>query len=169
DVPDTPPPPASAPVVLLIASNNKMNVKALGDFLCFAWPLVRREVPGAELHVIGAVGDSAEAWSPDIRILGHVDDVAAAYAQAPVVANPAVAATGLKIKTGEAVAQLRPIVTWPSGVEGIPPPARAMCHVATDWFDFAQRLVGLLRSDDDAVALARLRQELADHFAPDIV
>jgi hypothetical protein len=58
---------------------------------------------------------------------------------------------------------------WPSGVEGISAPARAMCHVATDWFDFAQRLVGLLRRDDDAVTLARRRQELTDHFAPDVV
>jgi hypothetical protein len=166
DVPDAPP-RATAPVVLLIASDNKINVKALGDFLCFAWPLVRREIPGAELRVIGSVGVSAEPWSPDIRILGHVDDLTTAYAQARVVINPAVAGTGLKIKTVEAVSHLRPIVTWPSGVEGISLPARAMCHVATDWFDFAQRLVGLLRHDDDAVTLTR--QELADHFAPDIV
>jgi hypothetical protein len=168
DVPDTAPPPATAPVVLLVASDNRMNIKALGDFLCFAWPLVRREVPGAELRVIGAVGVSAEAWSPDIRILGDVDDLAAAYAQARVVINPAVAGTGLKIKTVEAVSHLRPIVTWPSGVEGISLPARAMCHVATNWFDFAQQLIGLLQRDDDAGAVTQ-RRELADHFAPDIV
>jgi hypothetical protein len=169
DVPDSAPPPATAPVVLLVASDKTINVKGLGDFLRFAWPLVRREIPGAELRVIGSVGASAEAWSPDIRILGHVDDVAAAYAQARVVINPAAAGTGVKIKTVEAASHLRPIVTWPSGVEGVAPTARAMCHVATDWFDFAQRLIGLLRHDDDAVALACRRQELADHFAPDIV
>jgi len=168
EVPDMPP-RAGAPVVLLVASDNKLNVKGLKDFLCFAWPLVRREVPDAELRVIGSVGDAAEAWSSDIRILGRVDDLAAAYAQARVVINPAVAGTGLKIKTVEAVSHRRPIVLWPSGVEGIAPPARTMCHVATDWFEFAQRVIGLLRRHDDAAAVTQQRQEITDHFAPDHV
>jgi hypothetical protein len=169
DVPEATPLSATAPVVLLIASDNRINVKGLRDFLSFAWPLVRREVPDAELRVIGTVGESAEAWSPDIRILGCIDDIAAAYAQARVVINPAVAGTGLKIKTVEAVSHRRPIVLWPSGVEGVAPPARAMCQVATDWFDFARRVVGLLRREDDAGAVTLERQELISHFAPDRV
>jgi hypothetical protein len=156
-------------VVLLIASDNRINVKALGDFLRFAWPLVRREIPDAELRVIGSVGAAAEAWSPEIRILGRVDELTAAYAQARVVINPAVAGTGLKIKTVEAISHLRPIVLWPAGAAGIAPPARDMCHVATDWFDFAQRLIDLLRRADDAAIVARRRQELGDHFAADVV
>jgi hypothetical protein len=169
DVVDVAPAPAAAPVILLIGSDNKMNVKGLQDFLRFAWPLVRRDVPGVELHVAGSVGASAEAWSPDIRILGRVDDLDAAYAQARVVINPAVAGTGLKIKTVEALCHFRPIVVWPSGIEGIASEARTNCHVATDWFDFAQRVVHLVRRPHDGEASAQHRQEMIRQFSPDRV
>jgi hypothetical protein len=169
DIPDQAPPPAAAPIILLVASDNRINVKGLGDFLRFAWPLVRREVPDAELRVAGSVGDTAEAWSPDIRILGRIDDVGAAYAQARVVINPAVAGTGLKIKTVEALAHLRPIVLWPSGVEGIAPAARTACHIANDWFDFAQHVIRLVRCEHRDEDVGRRRDELARHFAADDV
>jgi glycosyltransferase involved in cell wall biosynthesis len=174
DVPDHVPPPTTAPVILLVASDNKMNVKGLADFLRFAWPLVRRDIPDAELRVVGAVGDSAEVASPGIRILGRVDDVGAAYAEARVVINPAVAGTGVKIKTVEALCHFRPIVLWPSGVEGIAPRARAMCHVANDWFDFAHRVIRLALSEESSrdflgQDFAQRRQELVGQFATDCV
>jgi hypothetical protein len=67
EVADRKPAPAMAPVVLLVGSDNKLNVKGLRDFLCFAWPLVRREVPDAELRVVGSVGEHIDAWSPRPR------------------------------------------------------------------------------------------------------
>jgi glycosyltransferase involved in cell wall biosynthesis len=169
DIPDQAPPPAAAPIILLVASDNRMNVKGLRDFLRFAWPLVRRDVPDAELRVAGSVGNTAEAWSPRIRILGRIDDLGAAYAQARVVINPAVAGTGLKIKTMEALCHLRPIVLWPSGVEGIAPEARTTCHIANDWFDFAQHVIRLVRSEHRDEDVGRRRDELARRFAADDV
>jgi hypothetical protein len=169
DVPEQVPPPAAAPIILLVASDNRMNVKGLRDFLRFAWPLIRREVPDAELRVAGSVGNTAEAWSPGIRILGRIDDIGAAYAQARVVINPAVAGTGLKIKTVEALCHLRPIVLWPSGVEGLAPEARTTCHIANDWFDFAQHVIRLVRSEHRDENVGRRRDELARRFAADDV
>jgi hypothetical protein len=168
DMAEQVPPPATAPVILLIASDNKLNARGLADFVRFAWPLVRRAVPNAELRVVGAVGDHAEISSPGISILGRIDDIDTAYAQARVVINPAVAGTGLKVKTVEALCHLRPIVLWPSGVEGIAPQARGLCHVANDWFDFAQRVIGLALSLDGPGDSLQ-RQELIRHFAPDCV
>lgn len=159
------PAPAAGPVILLVASDNKMNVKGLRDFLRFAWPLVRREVPDAELRVIGDVGHAAEAWSPGIHVLGRVDDLREAYSGARLVINPAIAGTGLKIKTVEALSHGRPIVVWPSGVEGVPPEMCGMCHVATDWFAFAQHVIRLARDNDDP----HMQQwrDVFGHFAPD--
>jgi hypothetical protein len=169
DMPGPVPPLATAPVILLIGSDNEINHKGLADFVRFAWPLVRRAVPDAQLRVVGAVGDDAEISSPGISILGRIDDIGTAYAQARVVINPAVAGTGLKIKTVEALCHFRPIVLWPSGVEGIDPQARLMCHVANDWFDFAQQVIGLAQSHDGAQDFAQQRQEMTRHFAPDCV
>jgi len=80
-----------------------------------------------------------------------------------------VAGTGLKIKTVEALCHLRPIVVWPSGVEGIVPEARTMCHVANDWFDFAHRVIRLALSEDDGRDLEQRRQDIVRHYAPDCV
>jgi glycosyltransferase involved in cell wall biosynthesis len=159
------PAPVTAPVILLVASDNKMNAKGLRDFLRFAWPQVQREVPDAELRVIGDVGKTAEAWSPGIRILGRVDDLRESYSEARLVINPAIAGTGLKIKTVEALSFGRPIVVWPSGVEGIPPEMRGLCHVATDWFAFAQHVIRLARDDKDQDM--QQWRDVFGHFTPD--
>jgi hypothetical protein len=169
DVADHVAAPTNVPVILLVASDNQMNHKGLKDFLRFAWPLVRREVADAELRIVGPVGDTAEVSSPGIRIVGCVDDVRAAYAQARVVINPAVAGTGLKIKTVEALCHFRPIVLWPCGVEGIALEAPGMCHVASDWFNFAHLVIRLARRQDDGHDFLQRRQELIRHFAPDRV
>ena len=58
--------------------------------------------------------------------------------------NPSVGGTGLKIKTVESIAYFRPIVTFPAGVEGIDEPLLNMCHVASDWYEFAEKVTALL-------------------------
>jgi hypothetical protein len=161
--------PAQSPVVLLVASDNALNVKGLKDFLRFAWPLVRREVPDAELRVIGAVGLQVEVDDPSVKVMGQVGDLAAAYAEARVVINPAVAGTGLKIKTIEALCHLRPLVTWPSGVDGVESDVRALCYVATDWYGFARHVIDLCKSDDACQVLISKREEILRRFSPDTI
>ena len=100
-------------------------------------------------------------------MLGPVDDLDPVYRRARVVVNPAVAGTGLKIKTVEALSRLRPIVTWPNGAEGLPPQMAALVTPAEDWLDFAERVVAWLRSETpafDAATAASIRQLLSsDH------
>jgi hypothetical protein len=159
-------PPATWPVVLLVGSGNPNNVKGLKDFLRFAWPLVRRAVPEVELRVVGAVGEAVEAALPGVRILGLVDDLEPEYSAARVIINPAVAGTGLKIKTVEALCHLRPAVVWPSGVDGIAPELRSFCRVARNWFEFAQHVIELAGSAGHVGAMASSAPELAQLFAP---
>jgi FkbM family methyltransferase len=158
---------APNPVILIVASDNALNVKGMKDFLRFAWPLVRREVPDAELRVIGAVGSLVEVDDSSVKILGAVDDLTTAYAEARVVINPAVAGTGLKIKTIESLCHLRPLVTWPSGVDGVEADVRSLCHIATDWYMFAQHVIQLCKSEDASQVLVRKREEILRRFSPD--
>jgi len=155
--------------VLLVASGNPMNVKGLADFLSFCWPLVRRDLPDAELLVVGAVGDSVQHAPDGVRVLGRVEDLGPLYAAARVVINPAVAGTGLKIKTVEALCQLRAVVCWPSGADGLTEEARAFCHIATDWFSFAVHIKRLLSVDDEAFAVEHARDRLQHAFSPAMV
>jgi len=159
----------SRSTVLLVASGNPMNVKGLTDFLSFCWPLVRRDVLDAEFLVVGAVGDSVHHAPDGVRVLGRVEDLGPLYAAARVVINPAVAGTGLKIKTVEALCQLRAVVCWPSGADGLTEEARAFCHVATDWLSFAAHIKRLLSVDDEAFAVEHARDRLQHAFSPSVV
>lgn len=160
---DRPSPMGSS--ILLVASDNAMNVKGLEDFLEFAWPLVLRDVPNAEFLVAGSVGDAVDIDDARVRRLGRVDDLAALYAKARVVINPAVAGTGLKIKTVEALGQLCPLVAWPSGVDGFGGEVRGLCNVAENWYDFARAVVRCLRDDGTADAASQAeRRAILDKF-----
>jgi Glycosyl transferases group 1 len=159
--------PISNPVVLTVGSDNALNVKGLRDFLRFAWPLVRRDVPDAELRVAGAVGLQVDADDPSVKVLGLVDDLFGAYAEARVVVNPTIAGTGLKIKTIEALCHLRPLVTWPSGVDGVDADVQSLCYVATDWYMFAQHVIHLCQSESASQTLISKRDDIVHRFSPD--
>ena len=134
--------------VLYIASDNPMNRKGLSDFLRFAWPHIRRDVPDAELLVAGSVSRALDGDVWGVIRLGVVDDLGPLYAQARVVINPAVAGTGLKVKTLEALGHLRPIVTWPNGTDGFSPELAAFCVTVHDWYEFSRRVAGLLAVEE---------------------
>lgn len=152
--------------ILLVASNNPMNVKGLHDFFRFSWPIVRESVPEAELLVVGSVGKSIDHVPEHVRVIGQVDNLQQLYEEARVVINPTVAGTGLKIKTVEALCHLRTVVCWPSGVDGVAQEARTFCHVATNWFSFANHVIHLLKVDADAFAVEREREKLKSVFSP---
>jgi hypothetical protein len=87
-----------------------------------------------------------------------VEDTLPLYRAAALIINPVVAGTGVKIKTLEALCHLRPIVTWPGGVDGLDTRLAARCLVARDWYEFAN-FVG------DALAIQRERQFTANDRA----
>ncbi|MDM0067674.1 glycosyltransferase [Variovorax sp. J31P207] len=161
--------PSAPSVVLLVASNNAMNAKGLRDFLRFSWPLIRRRVPEAEFRVVGDVGRSVGIVPDGVHILGRLDDLEAAYTEAGVVINPMVAGTGLKIKTVEALSFLRPLVTFPAGVDGVDEAAAPFCNVATDWYGFAQHVARLLASPPSASTLTEHGVALAKALSPGVV
>jgi SAM-dependent methyltransferase len=155
-------------VVLFVGSGNALNVKGARDFLALAWPLIRRQVPNARMRIVGPVCESLEEGIEGVELLGRVDRLDEVYAGATVVVNPAVAGTGLKIKTLEALSHLRPIVVWPSGIEGLPEVARRFCVVSNDWYDFARRVAQELvgnRADE----LVKHREEIGRQLSADFV
>jgi hypothetical protein len=157
----------SDPVVFCVGSDNPRNIAGLRDFLKFAWPEVKRACPDARLVVGGSVGAAVPGYVRDVDVLGHVEDLDPWYSRARVVVNPAIAGTGLKIKTVEALSRLRPIVCWPNGLEGVPPDMAELVPPAKDWFDFAARVTTWLRTESsafDGATAASIRDQLsAEH------
>jgi hypothetical protein len=134
------------PTAFLAASGNPMNASGVRDFLRFCWPDVLEHVPDAQLRIAGGVGGTVPPSAPSVTVLGHVPDLTAEYRMARVVINPAVAGTGLKIKTVEALAHLRPVVGWPHNRDGLPDAIDGFVYEATSWRDFAEELIRKLRS-----------------------
>jgi SAM-dependent methyltransferase len=160
-------PLTSTPTVLCIGSDNALNVRGLRDFLRFAWPLIRRELPAAKLLLAGKAAKAAEITGTEdgIEVRGVVEDLGPLYRESRVAINPAVAGTGLKIKTMDALRHFRAIVTFPHGVDGVTnPDLLRMCRVVTDWYEFAYRTVDALRIGTElpgAEAQARISRALS--------
>jgi glycosyltransferase involved in cell wall biosynthesis len=161
-------PPPADPVALLVASDNALNVSGARDLLSLAWPLVRRSCPGARLLIAGKVCDALEGTPEGVELLGYADDLEALYARARVVLNPAVAGTGLKIKTLESLAHLRPTVVWPSGTDGLSPTLRSSCSVASNWYEFAQKVTEGLSGRASSNLLDK-KEEIWRELSPEVV
>ena len=115
------------------------------------------------------MGEAVETVLPGVRILDRIEDVSAAYAEARVAINPAMVDSGLNLKTVEALCHLRPIVLWPSGVDGLRPEMSELCHVASNWFDFARHVIRLAGEEDGTQVIIERRATLARQFASDVV
>ena len=154
--------------LLYVASGNPRNCKGLSDFVRLAWPRIRRRVAHAELLVVGGVGKVLAALNvPGVSVVGAVEDTSPLYREAALIINPVVAGTGLKIKTVEALSHLRPIVTWPAGVDGFDPRLAARCLVARDWYEFANVVADALATGRERQFTAHDRALIADLVSPE--
>ena len=165
-VPNTiplPPAPVRAvtkPVVLFVGncagSAQSPNVDAVRYFLADVWPAVRRAVPDAEFHLVGATGDAARAAvepAPAAVLRGFVDDLAEAYSTAAVSIAPLRFGTGTRIKILEAMAHACPVLSTATGAEGIEAVVGREIEIADGPEPIARRLAGLLT---DRVAAERI-------------
>jgi glycosyltransferase involved in cell wall biosynthesis len=155
--------------VLYVASANAINKRGLKDFLKFAWPRLRERIPDAELMIVGGVAESFHNLPAGVIRAGRIAELAPAYRDARVVINPAVAGTGLKIKTLEALAHLRPIVTWPNGVDGLSPRLASFCHIVGDWYAFSTKVGDILLDERENWFSIEDREAIAREGATDVV
>ncbi len=105
------------------------NVTAYRFLTEKVWPLLLERIPGARLTCI-AGPDYKLHWSrftgereppaiPGVEIVGFVEDVRPAYANANVVAVPTTVSAGTNVKVLEAMAMERAIVSTTSGCAGL--------------------------------------------------
>lgn len=102
-----------------VGSAFEANRSALGYFVDHVLPLVLAEAPAFRLVVAGPIAGEAPDH-PAIVKLGACDDIAEAYARAPVALNPVLSGTGIKIKLLDALALGVPVVSTAFGLTGVP-------------------------------------------------
>ena len=146
--------------LLVVAGDYGPNIEGLQWLLDEAWPALRAK--GLQLHVVGAVGPAMKLVTADgLHVHGVVPDLGAAYAAADLCINPVRLGGGLKIKTVEALAHGRPLVTTSHGARSLEADAGTAFVVADD----AQALVAAVRRlvdrPDEAAALSQAALALA--------
>lgn len=109
-----------SPVIGFIGSQNMHNRQGLSVFLQCHWANIKHLVPNTILHVAGAIFEDIQAENFDnVIFLGRVDDLSEFYDQCSIIINPCLTGTGLKIKSVEALAHGKPLVSTPEGAEGL--------------------------------------------------
>ena len=142
------------PVVALLASWNWAPNHAALDRLLTSWPAVRDAIPGARLLLAGRGLDRTRVGTMEgVEPLGAVGVPAEVLARAAVVAYPCPGTSGPKVKVIEAMAHGVPVVTTPSGVEGLHVDPTDLPVVA-DEHRFGEALIALLRDPARRAALA---------------
>jgi glycosyltransferase involved in cell wall biosynthesis len=148
-------------VVGYFGSNNGSNIDAITSFVRDAWPKVQAAISHAELLIGGTIsecGAVAELGNvPHVRLQRHFTTTSAFYHSVDLVINPVRFGTGLKIKTVEALAFGRPVVTTTGGRVGIPAALSEACDVADDPDEMAALIVKRLSDRDE---LARLSEQV---------
>jgi len=144
-----PPYAPSCPQELLFVGgyNHPPNVDAATWLARDILPLVRREMPGAHLHLVGsnptpAVLDLAGAA---VTVHGYVSDAAltALYRKIGAAVVPLQYGAGVKGKVIEAIAHHVPLVTTDIGAEGIPD-AEEVMWIENTTEAIARRIAGIL-------------------------
>jgi len=151
-------------VVMIGQLGYEPNLEGAFHFTEHILPIVRERVPNAQLRLVGRYRREADVrWlrqQPGVTVVGEVDDVTPELAAAAVVVVPLRFGGGTRIKTLEAFAHRRPVVTTEVGREGIDAVHGKHLLVGADAADFAHACVRVIEDRRMAVSLAEEGHQL---------
>jgi glycosyltransferase involved in cell wall biosynthesis len=132
------------------------NIEAIAHFADTVLPIVRRRVPNALFHIVGAqpspvIRDLARR--SDVTLSADLPDLRLAVSSAHVYVAPIRFGTGVKNKLLEAMALGLPIVTYREAIQGLTAQPDREVLLAEDAADFARQVVRLLNDPPAARAL----------------
>ena len=109
--------------ILFVGSLYDPNVLGITSFLDEVWADVCRALPSIKLTICGSVCDAInKSKYRKLECLGIVDDLEPHYREAAIVITPIPYGTGLKIKTAEAIAYGKCLISTEAGVYGLEDP-----------------------------------------------
>jgi len=157
-------------VLFVGALQRPLNIQYLRFLAEKVWPRVRREIPDAELLVVGGGLPGKEqgllSGIPGIRLTGFVENLELEYKCASVFAAPILSGGGVIVKILDAMAAGVPVVTTSYGNEVIRAEAGRDILVADSPEDFARALVMLLNDPEKRNIVAeRGHRHLAANFS----
>lgn len=158
---------------LLFAGNltYRPNLEALQILIDRVMPVLRQEVPDAQLRVVGAVTPDVERWlrDPAVAFLGRVESIETELRGA-ICTAPLMSGGGTRIKIVEAFAHRAPVVATTVGAEGLDVVDGEHLIIRDDPVQFAHACVELMRSPDIVERLTHAAAALYDaEYTPAVV
>lgn len=150
------------------------NASSLSLFLSQAMPNLVDAEPRTKLIVVGRGADArlkeqSGRWNGRVQLLDFVEDLAPLMATAAAMVVPLIYGSGLKMKVLDGLYYGVPIVSTPSGIDGVPAIHGRECFIADDIPAFVEPLLHLCDVDLNNHVSARAQQLYASEFAPDVV
>ncbi|MDZ7760086.1 MAG: glycosyltransferase family 4 protein [Desulfovermiculus sp.] len=106
--------------IIHIGGADARKIHGIHFFIRNIWPIVREVYKEAELHL---GGKGSETWNyPELGIYGHgfIENEVSFLSQGKIFINPQLAGSGIKLKSINAMAAQRALVSTFNGVRGIP-------------------------------------------------
>jgi polysaccharide biosynthesis protein PslH len=141
------------------------NLDAIQYLVAEIWPRIRQARPDASLTVVGRDDVAAAAalrGVPGVTLTGYVDDVSPHFAASRALVVPLRAGSGMRVKILDAFARGVPVVSTPTGHEGIDVEPGVHVLSAADAASFAGQALRLLADDHLAEGLSRAARRLVE-------
>ncbi len=142
-------------ILFLGSFHSDFNRDAFRYFTSDVFPLIRREVPGAVLEVVGhGVDDRLRNEAGEgVEFTGGVEDIVPYLGRSSLMVLPLRFSGGVRIRMMEAAAMGTAVVSTPAGVAGMGLEAGSDYLEAPDAKSMADSVVSLLRNRDEAARI----------------
>ena len=151
-----------------IGADNEANRSGLDWFIKQVWPVVRQL--NLKLYIFGKVGDRFQDICHTDESIENMSDrytQEEIYSLVDCMVNPVFVGGGLKIKTLEALAYAKPIVSSQEGSAGIDLQGKDGIIVARDRQEFIEGLIKLVKQPHLATELIRQGKDTIEkQFSP---
>lgn len=122
------------------------NREAVSILVKNIWPRILNKLPDAKLWIVGRfpTGEIHNFASGSVEISSDIDDIRNAYLKSDVLLAPIYGPGGTRYKILEAMASGLPVVTTPTGIEGIGAVNNKHALICGNEEDFVKKTVNLL-------------------------
>lgn len=150
--------------ILFLSGRNKFNVNGLNWFLSEIYPKIVVKFPDVKLKIGGGICNVIEHLqnTPNIELMGYIDDAKSFYESADVVINPTYQGTGLKIKTFEGISYDKVVMAHPHSLIGIFSPDNAPVFAsenANEWVIFLEKIWSGASGVDEIAAIKKQNEQ----------
>ena len=142
------------------------NEDAIFYFVKEILPLIRQQVPGVSLCVVGRKPSprlqQLAATETNIKLTGWVEDIRPFMARGSICIVPLRIGGGTRLKIFEAMAMAKPVVSTSIGSEGLPVRDSEHLLLADDPSKFADAVITLLRDSERRTRIGLAARQLVE-------